>query len=186
MKCTLFTILTIVNGFTNSNNAIRRHKLITNNIKLVHYIANNYKSSKNNENDLLQEGMYGLCVAADKFDPNRNVKFSTYSSYWIRGYILRYIYKDSLIRIPEHRKGDHINIIEHIDDRAFEMLSYNENTNILESVKLSNLEKQLIYLRFDLKESYSTISKKYNITKYKVEKIYKKIFEKLSKQITID
>ena len=36
MKCTLFTILTIVNGFTNSNNAIRRNKLITNNIKLVH------------------------------------------------------------------------------------------------------------------------------------------------------
>tara|TARA_B100001094_G_scaffold182669_1_gene177095 strand:+ start:33349 stop:33915 length:567 start_codon:yes stop_codon:yes gene_type:complete len=188
MKYTLFTILTIVNGFTNSNNAIRRNKLITNNIKLVHYIANNYKSSKNNENDLLQEGMYGLCVAADKFDPNRNVKFSTYSSYWIRGYILRHIYKDGLIRIPEYRKGEREHVIKHIDDKVFETLSYNynDNTNIMETVTLSDIEKQLIYLRFDLKESYSTISRKYNITKYKVEKIYKKIFEKLSKQITID
>ena len=53
------------------------------------------------------------------------------------------------------------------------MLSYNENTNILESVKLSNL-KTIDIFTFDLKESYSTISRKYNITKYKVEKIYKK------------
>ena len=183
MKYTIFSILSIVNGFTASNNAIRRNKLIKDNIGLVHYIANRYRTAQRHENDLIQEGMYGLCVAADKFDPDRNVKFSTYSTYWIRGCILRHIYKDGLIRIPEHRKGEHEHVIEYIDDKAFETLSYNDNTNIMETVTLSDIEKQLIYLRFELKLSYSKIAKKYGTSKYRVGKIYDRLLNKIRKQI---
>ena len=184
MKYTLFSILTIVNGFTTGDNAIRRNKLIKDNIGLVHYIANRYRSAQRHENDLIQEGMYGLCVAADKFDPNRNVKFSTYSTYWIRGCILRHIYKDGLIRTPEHRKGKHEHVIEYIDDKAFEKLSHNDNTNIniMETLNLSDIEKQLIYLRFELKLSYSKIAKKYGTSKYRVGKIYDRLLNKIRKQ----
>ena len=127
----MFTILTIVNGFTNSNNAIRRNKLITNNIKLVHYIANNYKSSKNNENDLLQEGMYGLIKAADKFDHTRNIAFSTYASYWIRSYMIKHIHNEKHIRIPSEKRKQNVKRFVHFLDtfHEYDEISKDNNNN---------------------------------------------------------
>jgi RNA polymerase sigma-32 factor len=41
--------------------------------------------------DLVQEGNIGLIQAVEKFEPDRGVKLSTYSSWWIRAYILKYL-----------------------------------------------------------------------------------------------
>jgi RNA polymerase sigma-32 factor len=41
--------------------------------------------------DLIQEGNIGLMQAVMKFDPYKNVKFSYYSSFWIKAYILKFI-----------------------------------------------------------------------------------------------
>ncbi|MEM6993813.1 MAG: RNA polymerase factor sigma-32 [Myxococcota bacterium] len=66
-------------------------QLVTSNLRLVVKIAHEYKRAYQNLLDLVQEGNVGLVKAVKKFDPYRGVKLSTYSGWWIRAYILKYI-----------------------------------------------------------------------------------------------
>ncbi len=66
-------------------------RLVTSNLRLVVKIAYEYRRAYKNIMDLIQEGNIGLMQAVKKFDPNRGVKLSSYSAWWIRAYILRFI-----------------------------------------------------------------------------------------------
>ncbi|NMC71648.1 MAG: RNA polymerase factor sigma-32 [Myxococcales bacterium] len=66
-------------------------RLVTANLRLVVKIAFEYRRAYRNVMDLIQEGNIGLMQAVKKFDPYRGVKLSTYASWWIRAYILRYL-----------------------------------------------------------------------------------------------
>jgi len=53
--------------------------------------------------DLIQEGYMGIMEAAERFDPLRGFRFSTYATHWIRQRILRSIAESSrMIRLPVH------------------------------------------------------------------------------------
>jgi RNA polymerase sigma-32 factor len=68
------------------------YKLITSNLRLVVKIAMEFqKSWMISLLDLIQEGNIGLMQAVRKFDPYRGVKLSSYASYWIKAYILKFI-----------------------------------------------------------------------------------------------
>jgi RNA polymerase sigma-32 factor len=66
-------------------------KLVTSNLRLVVKIAYEYKRAYKNMMDLVQEGNIGLMHAVKRYDPHRGVKLSSYSAWWIRAYILRFI-----------------------------------------------------------------------------------------------
>lgn len=67
-------------------------QLITGNLRLVVRVVMDFqKYWMDNFLDLIQEGNVGLTRAVLKFDPTRGVKFSSYASYWIRAYILKFI-----------------------------------------------------------------------------------------------
>ncbi len=66
-------------------------KLVTANLRLVVKIAHEYRKAYSNLLDLIQEGNIGLMHAVRKFDPYRGVKLSSYASWWIRAYILKFI-----------------------------------------------------------------------------------------------
>ena len=66
--------------------------LATSNLRLVVKIALEFQRLwMQNLLDLIQEGNMGLMQAVRKFDPYKNVKFSYYSSFWIKAYILKFI-----------------------------------------------------------------------------------------------
>jgi len=68
------------------------YQLVVCNLRLVVKIAMKFQRFwKHNMNDLIQEGNIGLLRAAQKYDPERNVKFSYYAAFWIKAYILKYI-----------------------------------------------------------------------------------------------
>lgn len=80
-----------------------RNKLVAHNMRLVVSIARKYKGTGLGFQDLVQEGGIGLMKAAEKFDPNKGFRFSTYATYWIRQTISRAIAEQNrVIRIPVH------------------------------------------------------------------------------------
>ena len=64
---------------------------IESNLRLVVFIAKKYDNKFLSLLDLIQEGNMGLMHAVDLFDCEKNVKFSTYASHWIKQYITRAI-----------------------------------------------------------------------------------------------
>ena len=78
-----------------------RAKLIVSNLRLVVSIAKRYLHFGLALQDLIEEGNVGLMKAADKFDPGRGCKFSTYATWWIRQAITRSLSNyGRTIRIP--------------------------------------------------------------------------------------
>jgi RNA polymerase sigma-32 factor len=76
------------------------YQLVVSNLRLVVKIAFDYQRAYTNLLDLIQEGNLGLMQAVKKFDPYRNVKLSSYASWWIRAYILKFIIDNwSLVKI---------------------------------------------------------------------------------------
>ena len=85
-----------------------RKVLINSNLRLVVKIAKGYLTHDMELLDLIQEGNVGLIKAAEKFDFRKNVRFSTYASFWIRQSIARAISnKSRMIRFP-HRKEERL------------------------------------------------------------------------------
>ena len=66
-------------------------RLVTSNLRLVVKIAYEYRRAYKNMMDLVQEGNIGLMQAVKRYDPYRGVRLSSYSAFWIRAYILRFI-----------------------------------------------------------------------------------------------
>ncbi len=80
-----------------------RDRIVTANLRLVVAIANNCRNAKVRQEDLLQAGAIGLQRAAEKFDPSRGYKFSTYAYWWIKQSCYREIHGiANLIRMPSH------------------------------------------------------------------------------------
>ena len=78
-----------------------RECIIRSNLRLVVSIAIKFKGRGVPLQDLIQEGVFGLIKAAEKFDPARGWRFSTYATYWIQQAVRRSIHNDSRpIRIP--------------------------------------------------------------------------------------
>lgn len=81
------------------------HELIQAHMRLVVSYAIKYKNYGLSMGDLIQEGNIGLMKAAQKFEPNRGFRFSTYASWWIRASIQDFLLKHwSIVRIATTSK----------------------------------------------------------------------------------
>ncbi len=75
------------------------HRLITAYMRLAVSMASKFKRYGAPMNDLIQEAGLGLMKAADKFDPDRGVRFSTYAVWWIKASIQDHVMRNwSMVR----------------------------------------------------------------------------------------
>ncbi|MDR1249918.1 MAG: RNA polymerase sigma factor RpoD/SigA [Treponema sp.] len=78
-----------------------RKRLIEANLRLVVKIAHAYRTADVPLMDLIQEGNLALIHAAEKYDHRKRVRFSTYTAWWIRQFIVRFLsVKSRMIRLP--------------------------------------------------------------------------------------
>lgn len=75
------------------------HRLISAHMRLVIALAGRFRHYGLPMADLVQEGHVGLMEAAARFEPERDVRFSTYATWWIRASIQDYILRNwSIVR----------------------------------------------------------------------------------------
>lgn len=75
------------------------HELTEAHLRLVIAIAAKFRRYGLPFSDLIQEGSIGLMKAAERFDPSRDVRFSTYVTWWIRSCIQDYVLRNwSIVR----------------------------------------------------------------------------------------
>jgi RNA polymerase primary sigma factor len=99
-----------------------RTQLIESNLRLVVRIAKNYLTPEVSILDLIQEGNLGLMRAASKYDFKKEVRFSTYASWWIKQSIVRSLSnKKRIIRLP-HRQEEKLRKINTVYNNLSQVL----------------------------------------------------------------
>ena len=76
-----------------------RNKIAMAHMRLVMSMASKFRNFGLPMSDLVQEGHIGLLEAAARFEPSRDVRFSTYASWWIRASMQDYVLRNwSIVR----------------------------------------------------------------------------------------
>ena len=83
-------------------NVSARHRAIESCLRLVVYVAKQYNRYSLPPDEVVSAGNRGLCIAVDRFDVKRNVRLSTYATFWIRKEIADAIEQHPLIHVPKY------------------------------------------------------------------------------------
>lgn len=135
-------------------------KMIRSNLRLVVKIAKRYMTPEWQLCDLIQEGNIGLMKAAEKFDYRKNVRFSTYASWWIKQAIIRSISnKRRIIRLP-HRKEEKLRKINKTISELTQELNRNPSVEEI-SDKIGYKEIDIINLK-NVTENFVSIDSEIN------------------------
>lgn len=97
-----------------------KNKLVTSNLRLVQSVVNTYirngLAANFNAGDMMQDGIVALIRAAEKFEPDRGWRFSTYAMYWVRASVKRsQVAQSRVINVPHRLHETHKRLmkIEH-------------------------------------------------------------------------
>lgn len=93
------TELDLARRWRDERDAKALHRLIQAYMRLAISMAGKFRRTGISQSDLIQEAYLGLMKAADRFDPDRGVRFSTYAVWWIRAGLQDHVMRNwSLVR----------------------------------------------------------------------------------------
>lgn len=173
-----------------------RNTLIEHNLRLVAHIVKKFENCKEDKDDLLSIGAFGLIKAVDTYNFESNTKLATYAARCIENEILMHLrsnkkYKDTAslyTPIGEDKEGNEIKLYDIIEDPSPSMLSniiQNEHAKAIHEAlnTLNERELDIISRRFGLNnhmvETQKEIAKSLGISRSYVSRIEKRALTKL-------
>ncbi len=136
-----------------------RDRLVRANLRLVVSIARRYVGRGLPLADLISEGNLGLLRAVEDYDPDRNTRFSTYASYWVKKSIRRALIETSrTVRVPAyaakllsqwHRTAAELKKELHrtpTDEEVAERLGVKRKSECIEKASRSHNKRQQSFL----------------------------------------
>jgi RNA polymerase sigma factor (sigma-70 family) len=163
-----------------------RDALITANLKFVLHEALQFCGGF--DPDLIQEGNLGLLEAADRFDPERGVRFSTYAQLWIKGAISEAIRKRnfrSRLNVPLDDDERDCDLVDYHQPSAestligFERVAWLRRA--IAATTLNSREREILYGRLlhDDPSTLKTFSDAWDVSRERARQIEAKVLEKL-------
>lgn len=172
------------------------------NTKLVYYVANMFRTTGIDIEELISVGMLGYAKAINTFDKNRSVKFSTYAINVIRNEILFFMRKENKHRaksvsmnttLSTDQNGNPFELEDIMeDDRASELgeeiFDDERRAVLMEAVsRLTPKEQFIILYRYGLvdgkKRTQKVISQQIHMSQANVSKLQKTSLEKLQRHL---
>jgi RNA polymerase nonessential primary-like sigma factor len=127
-------------------------ELVGTNLRLVVKYANHYRNSHLDIEELTFEGNRGLITAAERFDPAKGCRFSTYATWWIQQSIRMAVNSGHIIHIPVRRAAQIAKIQAaasfdpELDEQDFERLTMETNIEEKDIRKLLKNRTQMLPL----------------------------------------
>lgn len=173
-----------------------RCKLIEHNLRLVAHIVKKFENTKEDREDLLSIGAFGLIKAVDTYNFEAKTKLATYAARCIENEILMFLRSSKRKRqttwlystIGSDKEGNEIQLYDVIEDpskSSFEKLVFDEKIKTINDALtiLSDRELDIISRRFGLKggavETQREIAESLNISRSYVSRIEKRALTKL-------
>jgi len=149
---------------------MKNDDFINKNIALVKNIASKYSNSRIPFEDLIQEGLIGLIEAKKKYNPQKNIKFSTYAYFWIHKKIRKFIKNEKKMELTEFDD----NVIKNICEKE----PY-KNTEIKFPNNLDKIEKDILKHFFEKKMPLDKIAILFDLRRERVRQIKQKALRKI-------
>lgn len=138
----------------NDDDEAALHRIVTSHARLVLKLARRFRGYGLPFGDLVQEGNTGLMEAAARFDPERGVRFSTYSSWWITAAMQSFVLRNwSIVRTgttPAQRRlfFNLRRLRAQIDDHARETMTDDARQSIADTLKVPVAAVERMETRF--------------------------------------
>ena len=177
-----------------------RNILIEHNLRLVAHIVKKFENTKEDKDDLLSIGAFGLIKAVDSYNFESNTRLATYASRCIENEILMYLRSNKKKKqtvwlyspIGTDKEGNEIHLSDIIEDPSpsvMENILKTENMNkINEALNiLTERELEIISCRYGFNNKVETqrqISKRLKISRSYVSRIEKRALTKLYLYLT--
>lgn len=138
-------LFTIRNG-NEKESKIAREKMIKGNLRLVLSVIQRFSGRGENPDDLFQVGVIGLIKAIDHFNPEMDVRFSTYGVPMIIGEVRRYLRDNNSVRVSRSMRDIAYHAMQIKEKLTNEM---NREPTVEEIAKELNLPKHTVVLALE-------------------------------------
>ncbi len=142
-----------------NGNDLAKEKLITMNSPLIKSVVKRYLNKGTEYDDLYQLGALGFVKAIKNYDPNFNVKFTTYAVPMIAGEIKRFLRDDGSVKVSRSIKHTAIQLKNFINEY---IKNYGENPSLDTLTKEFNMDKQDIILALEANSTPISLNEKFN------------------------
>lgn len=147
----------LITDYRNGDNSAK-NVLILKNLKLVIKVAKQFNYYQFELSDLVNQGIIGICLAIDKYSPNKGTKFSTYATGWIYNKISAYVKNNSRsVRYPTGFISKALKINKYNQDFFKKYNSYPSAQHLCNKFKIKQSKLEMMNNLFNVESSLDNL-----------------------------